>query len=64
MVAVVAKVAVAALPEVELDVEAFPFNVAVIVPAEKLPEASLATIVDPVFALVALVASVTAPEPL
>ena len=34
-------------------VEALPFNVAVIVPALKLPEASRATIVLAVFALVA-----------
>jgi hypothetical protein len=42
--AVVADVAVDALPD----------SVAVIVPAEKLPEESRATIVEPVFALVAL----------
>jgi hypothetical protein len=35
-------------------VEALPLNVAVIVPALKFPEPSLATIVDAVFALVAL----------
>ena len=35
-------------------VEAFPFKAAVIVPALKLPEPSRATIVDAVFALVAL----------
>jgi hypothetical protein len=35
-------------------VEALPLKDAVIVPAEKLPEASLATIVETVFALVAL----------
>ena len=33
---------------------ALPDNEAVMVPAEKLPDASLATIVDAVFALVAL----------
>ena len=43
---------------------AFPLNAAVIVPALKLPEASRATRVEAVFAFVALVASVTAPEPL
>ena len=37
----------------EVAVEAFPLNVAVIVPALKLPEASLATIVEAVFAFVA-----------
>jgi len=42
--AVVADVAVDALPD----------SVAVIVPAEKLPEASRATMVEPVFPLVAL----------
>jgi hypothetical protein len=46
VVAVVADVALVA-------VDAFPLNVAVIVPALKLPEASLATIVEAVFALVA-----------
>ena len=45
-------------------VEALPFKVAVIVPALKLPEASRATMVEAVFALVALVAIVTALEPL
>ena len=49
VVAVVAVVADVAL----VAVEAFPLSVAVIVPAEKLPEASLATMVDAVFALVA-----------
>ena len=49
-------------------VEALPFNVAVIVPAEKLPEASLATIAFIVFADVAVVAELgiefrEAPEP-
>jgi len=47
-------VAVAALPVVELDVVALPLKDAVIVPAEKLPEPSRATIVDAVLALVAL----------
>lgn len=37
-------VAVAALPDVELDVEALPFKAAVIVPALKLPEPSRNTI--------------------
>ena len=46
VVAVVADVALVA-------VDAFPLNVAVIVPALKLPEASRATIVEAVFALVA-----------
>ena len=45
-------------------VEALPFKAAVIVPAVKLPEASRATIVEAVFKFVALVASVTAVEPL
>ena len=52
-------------------VEAFPLNVAVIVPALKLPEASRATIALAVFALVAVVAelgilaeAVNAPVPL
>ena len=46
--------------------EAFPDNVAVIVPAEKLPEASRATIAEAVFALVALdvTVKVCADEPL
>ena len=38
----------------DVAVEALPDNVAVIVPAEKLPEASRATMVEPVLALVAL----------
>ena len=47
---------------------AFPLKLAVIVPAEKLPEASLATIAEAVFALVAVVAALgmlvrPAPEP-
>ena len=62
--AVCKAVAVAALPEVDEEVVAFPLSAAVIVPAVKLPEASRATIVEAVFALVALVASVTAVEPL
>jgi hypothetical protein len=45
-------------------VDALPFKAAVIVPALKLPEASRATMVEAVFAFVAFVASVTAPEPL
>ena len=64
LVAVVAVVALVA-------VEAFPLNVAVIVPALKLPEASRATIALAVFALVAVVAelgilaeAVNAPVPL
>ena len=62
LVAVVAVVADVAL----VAVDAFPLNVAVIVPALKFPEASRATIVDAVFALVALDATVNvaAPEPL
>ena len=56
LVAVVAVVAVVALP----------LKVAVIVPAEKLPEPSLATMVDEVFELVALevTVNVAAPDPL
>ena len=38
----------------DVAVEALPLKVAVIVPAEKLPEPSRATIVDAVLALVAL----------
>jgi hypothetical protein len=50
-------------------VEAFPLSAAVIVPAEKFPEPSLATIADTVFADVAVVAEFgilvsEAPEPL
>lgn len=45
-------------------VAALPFKAAVIVPAEKLPEASLATKVETVLALVALVPIVTPVEPL
>ena len=52
LVAVVAVVAVDALVAL-VAVEALPFNVAVIVPALKLPEASRATMVLPVFAFVA-----------
>jgi hypothetical protein len=48
----------------EVAVVAFPLNAAVIVPAVKLPEASRDTRVEAVFAFVAFVASVTAPEPL
>ena len=51
--AVCSVVAVAALPVVELEVVALPLKAAVIVPALKLPEASRATIVDAVLALVA-----------
>ena len=64
LVAVVAEVA-------EVAVEAFPDKLAVIVPAEKFPEASRATIAEAVFALVAVVAelgmlveAVMAPVPL
>ena len=42
--ALVANVAVAALPVVELEVVALPLNDAVIVPAEKLPDESRNTI--------------------
>ena len=55
-------VAVAALPVVELEVVALPLSVAVIVPAEKLPEPSLATTLLAVFVVVASTFSVTAPE--
>jgi hypothetical protein len=51
-VAFVAVVAVVA----DVAVDAFPFRAAVIVPAEKLPEASRATMALAVFALVAVVA--------
>jgi hypothetical protein len=57
-------VAVAALPEVEEEVEAFPLKEAVIVPAVKLPEPSLATIAPPVFPLVALEVTVKVPPSL
>ena len=56
LVAVVAVVAVAALPEI------FPVSDAVIVPAVKLPEASLATMALAVFALVAVVAELATLE--
>jgi hypothetical protein len=45
-------------------VDALPDNAAVIVPAEKLPEASRATIFDAVFAVAASTAQVVAEEPL
>ena len=45
-------------------VEAFPDRAAVIVPAEKLPEASRATTLEAVFAEVASTVAVTALEPL
>ena len=47
-------------------VEALPERAAVIVPAEKLPEASRATMVEAVLALVAfdVTVNVAAPEPL
>ena len=65
LVALVALVADVAL----VAVDALPLNVAVIVPAEKLPDASLATIVLAVLAFVAVVALFgmlvrEAPEPL
>jgi hypothetical protein len=44
-------------------VDALPDNAAVIVPAEKLPEASRATMVEPVFALVAFDATVNVAAP-
>jgi hypothetical protein len=59
--AVVAVVAVVALVA-DVAVEALPDNVAVIVPAEKLPEASRATIVETVFALVAFEVTVNVLE--
>ena len=45
---------------------ALPFKAAVIVPAEKFPDASRATMVEAVFALVAfeVTVNVAAPEPL
>jgi hypothetical protein len=49
---------VAALPLQELDVVALPDSAAVTVPAVKLPDASRATIVDPVLAEVAFDATV------
>ena len=45
-------------------VVALPLNVAVIVPAAKLPEASRATTLEAVFVVVASTAAVTAAEPL
>ena len=53
-------VAVAALPDVELDVVALPLKDAVIVPAEKLPEASLKTIVEPVLGVAAVMVALFA----
>ena len=53
VLAVCSVVAVAALPVVDEGVVALPLRAAVIVPAEKLPEASRNTIVEAVFALVA-----------
>ena len=64
VLAVCRVVAVAALPVVELEVVALPLRAAVIVPAEKLPEASRATTLDAVFAEVASTAHVVAAEPL
>ena len=61
--AVCKAVAVAALPEVLLDVVALPLNAAVIVPALKLPEPSRATIAPPVFAFVALEVTVNVEVP-
>ena len=59
LVAVVAVVADVAL----VAVDAFPLNVAVIVPALKFPEASRATIVEAVLALVAFEVTVKVEEP-
>lgn len=59
MVAVVADVAEVA----DVAVDALPFSAAVIVPALKLPEASRATMVDPVLALVALEVTVNVLAP-
>ena len=53
-------VAVAALPDVELEVVALPLKAAVIVPAEKLPEASRKTIVEPVLAVAAVMVALFA----
>jgi hypothetical protein len=53
-------VAVAALPDVELDVEALPFRAAVIVPALKLPEPSRSTIWLAVLALAAVIVALLA----
>ena len=44
--------------------EQLPDKLAVIVPALKFPDASLATIVEPVFTFVAFVPKVTAVDPL
>ena len=52
-------------PVIELDTwVAVPLSVAVMIPALKLPELSLATIVFPVNALVAFTVHVTAEDPL
>ena len=59
VVALVADVAVVAV----VALVAFPLSVAVIVPAEKLPDASRATIVEAVFALVALDVTVKVAAP-
>ena len=56
-------VAVAALPEVELDVVALPSKDAVIVPALKFPEASRATTLEAVLVDVASTANVRAAAP-
>lgn len=53
-------VAVAALPDVELDVEALPFRAAVIVPALKLPEPSRNTIWLAVLVLAAVMVALLA----
>lgn len=58
--AVCSVVAVAAFPEVLLDVLALPLNAAVIVPAEKLPEASRKTIVEAVLAVAAVMVALLA----
>ena len=65
VVAVVAEVALVA-EVADVAVEALPFNVAVIVPAEKFPDASRATIADAVLALVAfeVTVNVWADDPL
>ena len=55
-VSVVAPVPPLAIATVPVTLVALPLNVAVIVPAEKLPEASRATMAFAVFALVAVVA--------
>ena len=59
VVAVVADVALVA----DVAVDALPDSVAVIVPAEKLPDASRATIADTVFALVAFEVTVNVLAP-